>query len=64
MMFVQINTAISRYVPFSPEELEIFDSLLTFKQVPKKTIMLHKGEKCTFEAFLSLSDNFEGSSVR
>jgi len=51
-MFTQINEAISRYVSFSQEELEIFNSLLAFKQIPKKTIMLHKGEKCTFEAFV------------
>jgi CRP-like cAMP-binding protein len=51
-MFTQINTSISRYVNFSPQELEIFNSLLTFKQFAKKTIMLHEGEKCNFDAFV------------
>ncbi|MEN2398698.1 Crp/Fnr family transcriptional regulator [Flavobacterium sp. MC2016-06] len=51
-MFTQINAAISRYVNFTQEELDIFNSLLYFKQIKKKTIMLQKGEKCTFDAFV------------
>ncbi|MBF4519461.1 Crp/Fnr family transcriptional regulator [Flavobacterium sp. ANB] len=51
-MFTQINTAISRYVNFAQEELDIFNSLLYFKQIKKKTVMLQKGEKCTFDAFV------------
>ncbi|MBF4485071.1 Crp/Fnr family transcriptional regulator [Flavobacterium sp. CSZ] len=51
-MFTQVNTAISRYVTFTQEELDIFNSLLYFKQIKKKTIMLQKGEKCTFDAFV------------
>lgn len=51
-MFTQVNTAISRYVNFTPEEFDLFNSLLYFKQIKKKTIMLQKGEKCTFDAFV------------
>lgn len=51
-MFAQINTAISRYVNFTQHELDLFNSLLYFKQIKKKTIMLQKGEKCTFDAFV------------
>jgi len=51
-MFAQINTAISRYVNFTEHELDIFNSLLYFKQIKKKTIMLQKGEKCNFDAFV------------
>ncbi|MFP9115213.1 Crp/Fnr family transcriptional regulator [Flavobacterium sp. RHBU_3] len=50
--YTQINKNISRYVNFSDEELDIFNSLLEFKKVPKKTIMLHEGDICTFEAFV------------
>lgn len=50
--FTQINKNISRYVNFSDEELDIFNSLLEYKKVPKKTIMLHEGDICTFEAFV------------
>lgn len=51
-MLTQINSAISRYVNFTQEEFDIFNSLLSFKQIPKKTIMLRRGEKCTFDAFV------------
>lgn len=51
-MYTQINKNISRYVTFEKEELDIFDSLLENKKVPKKTILLHEGEKCNFEAFV------------
>jgi len=50
--YAQINKSISRYVDFTDEELEIFNSLLEYKTVPKKTIMLHEGEMCNFEAFV------------
>ena len=51
-MYTQINSNISRYVAFTPDELSIFDSLLECKSVPKKTILLHEGEVCNFEAFV------------
>lgn len=51
-MYTQINNSISRYVSFSEEELTLFNSLLEYKKVPKKTIMLHEGEMCNFEAFV------------
>ena len=50
--YSQINESISRYVTFSKEELEIFNSLLEYRKVPKKTTMLHEGEMCNFEAFV------------
>lgn len=48
----QIDKSISRYVSFTKEELNTFNSLLEYKKVPKKTIMLHEGEMCNFEAFV------------
>jgi len=51
-LYTQINNSISRYVTFSEEELTVFNSLLEYKKVPKKTIMLHEGEMCNFEAFV------------
>ncbi|MDI5898533.1 Crp/Fnr family transcriptional regulator [Flavobacterium yafengii] len=51
-MYSQINKNISRYVTFEPQELEFFNSLLEYKTVPKKTILLHEGEMCNFEAFV------------
>ena len=37
---------------FDANELEIFNSLLEHKTVSKKTILLHEGEMCNFEAFV------------
>lgn len=51
-MFDQIHKSISRYVNFTDAELDILDSLLEYRTVPKKTIMLHEGEVCNFEAFV------------
>jgi len=51
-VYTQINESISRYVDFTKDELDIFNSLLEHKKVPKKTIMLHEGEVCNFEAFV------------
>jgi len=50
--FANINKSISRYVDFTQQELDTFNSLLEYKKVPKKTIMLHEGEMCNFEAFV------------
>lgn len=51
-MYSQINKSISRYVSFSEDELSTLNSLLEYKKVPKKTIMLNEGEMCNFEAFV------------
>ena len=51
-MYSQINKNISRYVIFDANELGIFDSLLQYKAVSKKTIMLQEEEMCSFEAFV------------
>lgn len=51
-MYSQLNKSISRYVTFSQEELDILSSLTEYRKVPKKTIMLHEGEMCSFEAFV------------
>jgi CRP-like cAMP-binding protein len=51
-LYSQINKSISRYVFFEEHELLIFNSLLEYKVVPKKTILLRQGEQCSFEAFL------------
>lgn len=51
-MYTQINKNITRYVTFTDEELGVFNSLLDYKTVPKKTVMLQEGEMCNFEAFV------------
>lgn len=51
-MYTQINSNITRYVSFSSSELALFNSLLTHKEVPKKTMLLQEGEICNFEIFV------------
>ena len=50
--FSQINESISRYVSFTNKELDTFNSLLEYREVPKKTTMLREGKVCNFEAFV------------
>ena len=51
-LYSQINKNISRYVAFEEDELATFNSLLEYKKVTKRTILLRAGEKCSFEAFM------------
>ncbi len=51
-MFDSINHYISRCTYVAPEELEYFNSVLECRQVPKKTILLHEGDICNFEAYI------------
>jgi CRP-like cAMP-binding protein len=52
-MFENINRFITKSVDLSPEELMLFNSLLQYQSVPKKTIMLHEGEVCNFELYIN-----------
>ncbi|NIJ54323.1 Crp/Fnr family transcriptional regulator [Dyadobacter arcticus] len=51
-MFEKINDYALRCMPFSSQDLALFDSLLQFKKFPKKTFLLLEGEVCKFEAYL------------
>jgi len=51
-MFEAINKSVTRCTTFSTAELEIFDSLLQYKSVPRKTFLLREGEICNFEAYV------------
>lgn len=52
-MFEAINRYIAQCAPFTPGEVSYFNSLLQFKKVPKKTLLLQEGEICNFEAFIN-----------
>lgn len=52
-MYEQINRNISRFVSFTQEELDIFNSLLEEKKIPKKTFLLRQGEVCNFEFYVN-----------
>jgi CRP-like cAMP-binding protein len=51
-LYSQIDINITRYVAFKQEELDFFNSLLEYRKVAKKTMLLREGEICTFEAFV------------
>lgn len=52
-MFAAINQYITRYASFTAEEVALFNSLLEYRAVPKKTFLLQEGEVCKFEAYIS-----------
>ncbi len=52
-MFEAINRYIAQCAVFTPEEISYFNSLLQFKKVRKKTLLLKEGEICNFEAFIN-----------
>lgn len=52
-MFDRINNYLINHANLTVEELAYFNSILQFKSFPKKTILLHEGEVCNFEAFIN-----------
>jgi CRP-like cAMP-binding protein len=51
-MFGPIDQFVARYIQLTPEELEIFHSLLQFRKVKKKNFLLKEGEICDYEAYI------------
>ncbi len=51
-MFGSIDQFVARYIQLTPEELEIFHSLLQFRKVKKKSFLLKEGEICDYEAYI------------
>ncbi len=51
-MFDRINHYITKCTPVGAEDLAYFNSLLEPKHVPKKTVLLHEGDVCNFEAYV------------
>lgn len=53
LMFDSINEYVRRYGAFQPEELAYFNSILQYRQIPKKTLLLKEGEVCNFESYIN-----------
>lgn len=51
-MFKHIVQNVSKRVMLTGEEEKLFTSILEYKEVPKKTLMLREGEVCRFEAYI------------
>ncbi|PSK93075.1 Crp/Fnr family transcriptional regulator [Taibaiella chishuiensis] len=52
-MYEAINRYIGLCANFTPGETSYFNSLLQFRKVKKKTLLLQEGEVCNFEAFVN-----------
>jgi CRP/FNR family cyclic AMP-dependent transcriptional regulator len=52
-MFDSILQNVSKYITLSESDEQLFLSLLDVKTFPKKTILLHEGEVCQFEAYVN-----------
>jgi len=52
-MFEAIDNYAARYISFTKEEIGLFNTLLQYKRVPKKTFLLQEGEVCRFEAYIN-----------
>ncbi|MEJ7586387.1 MAG: Crp/Fnr family transcriptional regulator [Ferruginibacter sp.] len=52
-MFDQINNHVTRCANLSDEELVYFNSILEYRSVPKKTVLLQEGDVCNFEAYIN-----------
>ena len=51
-MFESINTNVCKKNEFTQAEIEYFNTILQYKEVPKKTLLLQEGEICNFEAYI------------
>ncbi|MBC9911993.1 Crp/Fnr family transcriptional regulator [Chitinophaga varians] len=51
-MFEQIDQFVDRIISLTPEERQLFHSLLKFRRVRKRTYLLQEGEVCDFEAYI------------
>lgn len=52
IMFEQIDKFADRCISLTPEERELFHSMLKFRRVRKRTYLLQEGEVCDFEAYI------------
>ena len=51
-MFQNINKYVLKCINLSATELEYFNSILEYKVIPKKAMLLQAGNVCNFEAYV------------
>lgn len=51
-MFLQIDNMVASMIHLSDEEYRIFHSLLRFKRIRKRALLLTEGDICNFDAFI------------
>src|ERR1700709_2694642 len=52
-MYDNINNYVNSCTVLSQDDVSYFNSLLEYKKVSKKTLLLHEGDICNFEAFIN-----------
>jgi len=52
-MFQSINEYVAKAAGINEEEAAILNTLLQFKKIPRKTLMLSEGEICNFECYIN-----------
>ena len=52
-MFQNINNYAARSVSLTAEETALFNEILEYRKVPKKTRLLQAGDVCNFEAYIN-----------
>jgi CRP-like cAMP-binding protein len=51
-MFEQIDKFVDQCITLTPQERELFHSLLKFRRFRKRSYLLQEGEVCDFEAYI------------
>jgi CRP-like cAMP-binding protein len=51
-MFEQIDDLVAACIPLTEEERRIFHSLLRWRRLKKRSLLLQEGDICSFEAFI------------
>jgi CRP-like cAMP-binding protein len=51
-MFEQIDNIVAACISLTEEERRIFHSLLRFRRLKKRSLLLQEGDICSFEAFI------------
>jgi len=51
-MFDQIDNIVAACIALTEEERRIFHSLLRFKRIKKRSLLLQEGDICNFDAFI------------
>ncbi len=51
-MYSEILKNVTKYVELSQEEIQLFTSILSYRKLPKRTMLLREGEICDFEGYI------------
>ena len=51
-MYTRILNNIAKYTTLTEDEQLVFTSIIDFRTIPKKTILLREGEICQFEGYI------------